>query len=280
MRMACGVPAMFSMAVAFCGLATILPAVAAAQTEAQIDSLIDHYIEHGVASSWRPGMVFSDCPRLSAAQEYAFRRLSTEDLPADRAGELALFWIPALRTCADPRIEQWYISRFDRAVARATWRSYEEAGTRTALRVANSPVVREYLHSLATDLTQPMDLRNFAGGLLFERLDDRERLRRYITYFQAGTLPVQTGWLYASKLMQGDAIQLVNEIAAALRRNPTLGEQYAFAQLVHEVRTGGSNDQRTRLADAIRDARGSPTLGERGRFQLTIYERSLRQQIR
>ena len=258
------------------GLAT----TALGQGRAEVDSLIADFVEVGYRSSWTPSSLFTGCPRLEEWQEYGFRRLASMQLSARRESDVAISWTQPLRDCGDRRLEQWYFDHFDASIRRGDWEL--KHSIRQALRIADSPAIREYLWNLMIDSSLAEDLRYTAGALYFPRLAPDEKLREFLRGFEANRLPVRIDWSQATVLLQLNAPALMDGMGQVVRSNPALANQAAFSQVVQSSHKYADQRDRDRLAEALEAglaaAPGRVTDPERGLLEAAA--RHLRRPVR
>jgi len=225
--------------------------------------------------------LFTGCPStLEPWQEYGFQRLASTHLTLLQEKDLAISWLFPLRRCHDPRLEQWFMDRYDAAMERGDFRRRD--WLQMGLEREDSPRIRQYLWDLMSDPNRPRMARGTAWGLYFQRLSTDERLALFLEVFQTPhRFPQNAGVGAVQSLLQRSPVALMREVGELVRANAALANQYAFDEIVQASYRYTDLDTRRALADALEDGLAhTPGLTDRQRTRLEGSVRHLRQQDR
>jgi hypothetical protein len=248
-------------------LTVVSASAAPAQGNPSADTLIANWLRQGAFGNWQPHTLFTGCPALAGWQRRGIDLLLSAELSRQRADELALAWIPALRNCNSPRVEQWYFGQVDAAMRRGDapegllnlW---------TALASADSPRIRDYLQTLMLNPGKPEPYRTHAGWALFERFGPQERVDGFLEAFETRRMPFRTAVAVTSVLLRENPDGLLRVVGDRVRANPALADQTAFTMIAESSARYASAASRRALGQALNAGLRRSTLTGRQRTRL------------
>jgi hypothetical protein len=215
------------------------------------DSLVTHFLERGILSGWSPARLFAGCPNLEEWQERGIRRLLAASVTNERVNDLARSWSHPLQNCNDPRLEDWFATQLDAAIARGEWGHM--LALRTAIYEADTPRLREYLRNQMLDSRLPEAARSTAGVFYFMRFEPEEFLREFLSAFETMRMPDRVAWGQTDRLLDRKPDRLLMEVGRLVRGNPGLADQTAFTQIVESSRGRATEAARRSLGSALRE---------------------------